>query len=138
MCVCNYSGFFWTVRREGDICPLDDRDDYDNCLTMPALSPVIQAQFDGYRVCGSRDGDPFETVTRPGKDGECPSGTEPCVQNASPDKTLCYPASQHAQKCPITDIDIVTPSNVNSYTSLGYSSISLNSEHILVYSTQAN
>ena len=115
-------------------CRISSDDDYD-CVDLPAISPVLQAQFQGYRVCGSRDGDSFIDQTRVNiKDGKCPNGTEPCNRNGSPESTICYTRSEHTQKCPVTSVDIVATSQVAGLKAQGYSMISLNSEQVLVYS----
>lgn len=95
---------FWTYW-EGE-CPKTD--DYDDALNLPALSPVIQAQFNGRRICGSRGGSPFLNVTRVESNGKCPKGTQACGMGVSAENTVCYPPQEHIQKCPITEIDVVT------------------------------
>lgn len=66
--------------------------DFDGsyCAELAALSPVIQAKFGGYRVCGTRGGLPYIDQLRVQSSGSCPDGTSPCSLTTSLSNTICY------------------------------------------------
>ena len=83
-------------------------------------------QFKGVRVCGYRDGDAFNAVTRPtASTGKCPEDTLPCNPHASPENTVCYPPGEHESLCPITGIDIVGSRDLKDYERRGFKAVVL-------------
>ena len=87
----------------------------------------MQTSIYGKTFCGKRNGEPFETVTRPDPDTkECPEGTAPCSPNTSAEHTVCYPPDDHDKVCPITEIFIAssdvgdTYKNDSDYTVVDY------------------
>ena len=129
-CVC--SRLTWTYHSEGYCLRSDDN--YRDCMELPALSPVMQAQFNGVRICGTRGGLPFMDVTRVGKDGKCPKGTTACSAKTSAENTVCYPPAEHATSCPITSIDVVSGSEALLRQQQNQTVINLTSQQGLVYS----
>ena len=104
-------------------------------MELPALTPVIQAQFKGARVCGTRGGSSFLDVQRVESNGKCPKGTKACSMNASADNVVCYPPNDHKDKCPITSIDFVGGDAIRSYESKSdYKVLKLSFDQALVYS----
>ena len=104
-------------------------------VELDALSPVIMAQFNGVRICGARDGLPFTEITRVEKNGKCPTGTTPCNKETRSEYTICYPPTEHLQKCPITQINIVGEAEAKSLVAQGgYQSVSIGYDQVLVYS----
>ena len=81
-----------------------------------------------------RAGLPFLDIVRPSSDGECPKGTEACSPRTKPENTVCYPREDIKEKCPITQIDIVTQQVRESYKRQGYSIIDLDQDNLLVFS----
>ena len=51
---------------------MPNEEDTNEYRELPALSPVIQGQFKGVRVCGIRGGLPFIEANRVEKNGKCP------------------------------------------------------------------
>ena len=103
-------------------------------MELPALTPVMQAQFKGVRVCGTRGGSSFLDVQRVGTNGKCPKGTKACSMT-SPENTVCYPPNDHKEKCPITSIDFVGGDAIRSYESKSeYKVLKLSLNQALVYS----
>ena len=92
------------------------------CWNVPGQPPVIQGQFFGKRVCGKKGGLPFSQVVRP-VNGTCPEQTTPCTNQTSPENTICYPPSEHAQKCPINGLNIVDQSQVEDLKKKGYKTV---------------
>jgi len=77
---------------------------YD-CTPVLPINKTIQSNFNGFRICGFRNGDVFTNATRPNYfTQECPEGTLPCSLKTSVENTICYPIDQLESKCPITDI----------------------------------
>ena len=93
--------------------PLTPWEDGSYCKLMPAIEPVSQTNFDGKSICGKRGGKSFLEVTRPDPETqECPSGTQACSDSTDAANTVCYPPSELAASCPITDISLLTTAQV--------------------------
>ena len=111
-------------------------------MDMPALSPVIQAQFKGVRVCGTRGGLPFVDAERVELNGKCPHGTAACSMDTTAENTVCYPAEEHSTKCPITSINVMGENEAKAYDSPQaagkFHTLRLDGDHTLVYGTSAN
>ena len=105
----------------GRECNDDEIDNY--CQTLPAKPPVQMGQFNGKRICGKRGGTPFLNATRVDRNGNCPTGTSPCVLSKSLENRLCYPNDKHSQSCPITDMSIVSENEVDRYRGSSYQAI---------------
>ena len=70
-----------------------------------AASPsVLQSQFFGKYVCGTRGGATFAEAIRPDTSGNCPSGTQVCSSKTSKENTLCV---ADLDDCPVTSITFV-------------------------------
>ena len=104
-------------------CKTGKHADNKKCFNVRPMSPIIQAQLNGYRVCGARGGDPFVNATRGislTQGGLCPSGYKSCglLSSPTPDNTWCVNASLNASAvCPITSIQIINQTQVSSYPS---------------------
>lgn len=65
---------------------------------------------------------------------ECPPGSEPCSLKTSVENTICYPKSDHKEKCPIIDIKILPSAEANlKYKS--YDKIPYFEDQVLLYTT---
>lgn len=70
------------------------------------------------RICGELSGVPFVNATRPALTAEgtyaCPQGTQPCLENAAPEITMCIPDNEPKDvRCPITDIQILSTTDAD-------------------------
>ena len=93
--------------------PLTPYPDGNFCKPVPAIEPVSQTNFDGKSICGKRGGKSFLEVTRPDPETqECPAGTQACSDSTDADSTVCYPPSELATSCPVTDISLLTTAQV--------------------------
>ena len=55
---------------------------------------ILEGKVGTVKVCGQTGGLPFENVTRAYQNGTCPDTYSPCITDASPENTLCYPANE--------------------------------------------
>jgi hypothetical protein len=101
----------------GEVCTYNQtRYGCDQCWP---LTPIRQAQLNNLRVCGATGGLPFVNTTRPSEDTDgtyfCPSGTEACSSFTNSSNTVCVELGTTASNCPITDLQIVTTSELVNF-----------------------
>ena len=141
--VIDKSRFEDSIYKDGmadKVRPLTPWEDGSYCKLMPAIEPVSQINFDGKAICGKRGGKSFLEVTRPDPETyECPSGTQACNDRTGPDVTVCYPPSELAASCPITEIRLLTTAEVTSSSAMfEYTILNYSSELSLGYSKSTN
>lgn len=95
------------------------RDKNPGCYFVGGMPPVVQAQINGIRVCGQRDGSSFMSVQRNTNlltGGSCPTGYQSCGSaTPSAENTWCIDATLDKNKaCPITSVDVIQTSLVPS------------------------
>lgn len=78
------------------------------CSPIYAREPILENTFFGQKICGRRGGDPFVTVTRVNSEGKCPEGTAACSNKTSAEDTICYPARDLSEKCPINALKFIS------------------------------
>ena len=93
-------------------------DEQSNCDFVDSMSPVVQSNLKGVKVCGRRGGKPYLNVTRAdSKIGGCQDGYEPCYQfndsainekqNENLESMICVPEGKKDdpdEGCPITGV----------------------------------
>ena len=67
--------------------------------------------------------------------GQCPEGLKPCIENATPGNSFCYPEAELQDSCPITHIDVVNKYDAMAYHVKGYTIKEMGNDKVIVYST---